>query len=103
MNEILVWLIDAAFMLVWHGFLYIVLPILALSFLWPYISDMIKLIGLLVPLVIVVFAFWSNGFWSGLLWLGGALLFWGLLGLITNALDGQFGVAVPEEDAHFYE
>ena len=103
MNEILMWLIDAVFMLVWHGFLYILLPILALSFLWPYLSGIIKLLGIAIPLIIIVFAFWSNGFWSGLLWLGGAVLFWGLLSLITGALDSQFGIAVDADDPSLYE
>ena len=99
MTEIFVWVIDNILMLLWYGFLYVLLPILALRFLWPYISGVVKFFAIAVPAVIVVAAFCWGSVGLGLMALAGAAVWYVVVWVVTRFLDGTFGVLVSEEEA----
>lgn len=99
MTEFFVWAIDGVLMLLWYGFLYVLLPILALRFLWPYISGVVKFFAIAVPAVIVIAAFCLCDLGVGLLALLGAAVWYVILWAVTRFLDGTFGVLVSEEEA----
>ena len=99
MTEIFVWLVDSICMILWYGFLYVLLPILALRFLWPYISGVVKFLAIAVPAVIVVGAFCWGSVGLGFMALLGAAIWYVILWVVTRFLDGTFGVLVSEEEA----
>ena len=103
MVDFIVWLIDGVCMLLWYGFLYVLLPILALRFLWPYVSGVVKLLAIAVPAVIVIAAFCLCDVGVGLLSLGGAIVWYVVVWAVARFLDGTFGVMVSEDEIWMQE
>ena len=81
-----------------YGFLYVLLPLGALSFLWPYLSGIIKLFGLLIPVAVVFLIFRQQEFWLGVLAVAGSVVWYAIGFLITRLLDDTFGTLGDENE-----